>query len=311
MAGAAKMRFSLLQPLSDVPIAVVDTETTGVSAAFGDRIIEVGIARIERGEIVAEYEQLIDPGRRISGGVSALTGISQSMVAGKPRFVDQLPAMLSILEGAAILGHNVGFDLSFLNAEFRRATLSIGQALGMVPILDTVRIARRRFGRGGNSLPILSRRLGVEPTASHRALADAQTTAAVFERLMEPMGGYAVTLCDALAHQGGAFDLTRIDGPSVLPLELEEALESGRPVKMDYLDARGSPTQRVIQPLHIRRHNDELLLVAYCHLRDDRRTFKLERIVRLTRLESHHDEPSPKLQESPEMSDKQVGQPKR
>jgi DNA polymerase III epsilon subunit family exonuclease len=273
----------MLQSLADVPIAVVDTETTGVSAAFGDRIIEVGIARIEGGRIVAEYQQLIDPGRRISAGVSALTGISQQMVAGKPRFVDQLPAMLSILEGAAILGHNVGFDLSFLNAEFRRAALSISQALGTIPILDTVRIARRRFGRGGNSLPVLSRRLGVEPVASHRALADAKTTAAVFERLLEPLGGYAISLCDAQAHQGGAIDLARIDGQSVLPLELEEALEFGRPVKMDYLDARGSQTQRVIQPLHIRRHNGELLLVAYCHLREDRRTFKLERIVRLIR----------------------------
>jgi predicted DNA-binding transcriptional regulator YafY len=79
--------------------------------------------------------------------------------------------------------------------------------------------------------------------------------------------------------------MTRTNGESLLPLELEEALEGGRPVQMDYLDARGAQTCRVIEPLHIRRSNGELLLVAFCRLRNERRTFKLERIVRLTRID--------------------------
>src|SRR4051812_20719913 len=105
------MQFSLLQSLASIPIAVIDTETTGASAAFGHKVIEVGIVRLENGREVARYEQLIDPGRRISAGVTALTGISQEMVVGRPRFAEQLPAMMSILEGAAILGHNIRFDL--------------------------------------------------------------------------------------------------------------------------------------------------------------------------------------------------------
>ena len=80
------MRFSLLQPLIDVPIAVVDTETTGASAALGHKIIEIGIVRIERGQVVARYEQLVDPGRRISPGVTYLTGITQAIVDGQARF---------------------------------------------------------------------------------------------------------------------------------------------------------------------------------------------------------------------------------
>jgi predicted DNA-binding transcriptional regulator YafY len=72
---------------------------------------------------------------------------------------------------------------------------------------------------------------------------------------------------------------------SLLPLELEEALELRRPVMMEYLDARNARTQRVIEPLHVRRSGGELLLIAHCQLRNDRRTFKLERIVQLTRLE--------------------------
>jgi DNA polymerase III subunit epsilon len=277
------MRFSLLQPLKEIPIAVIDTETTGASPDFGHRVIEIGIVRIEAGRVVARYEQLVDPGRQIGAGVCALTGISQTMVAGQPRFADQLPKMLELLQGAAILGHNVRFDLSFLGVEFQKAGLCITDAIGATPVFDTVRIARRRFGRGGNSLPVLSRRLGVEPEKSHRALADAVTTAAVFERLLEPVGGFGIQLCEALSQQGGTLEVKRVESKSILPLELEEALELGRPVMMHYLDARGLQTERRIQPLHVRRHNGDLLLVAYCHLREDRRTFKLERIIRLVR----------------------------
>src|SRR6185503_20616311 len=79
----ARMPISLIQCLRDTPLAFVDVETTGASADFGHRVIEIGICRVEGGRVVAEYEQLIDPGRRISAGVTALTGISQAMVAGK------------------------------------------------------------------------------------------------------------------------------------------------------------------------------------------------------------------------------------
>jgi DNA polymerase-3 subunit epsilon len=187
------MPFSLVQPLGDTPIAVLDVETTGASADFGHRVIELGIVRVEGGKLVAEYEQLIDPERRVSPGVTALTGISQAMVTGQPRFPDQLPVALELLQGAVVMGHNVRFDLSFLRKEFRRSGREITDVLGpSVPVLDTVRIARRRFGRGGNALQKLSRRLGLEPAVAHRALADAATTAQVFDRLIEPVGGWSM-----------------------------------------------------------------------------------------------------------------------
>ena len=71
---------------------------------------------------------------------------------------------------------------------------------------------------------------------------------------------------------------------SLLPLELEEALEQRCPVMMEYLDGRAKRTHRIIQPLHIRRSSGELILIAHCHLREDRRTFKLDRIVQLSRI---------------------------
>ena len=281
------MPFSLLQPLAQVPIAVIDVETTGASADLGDRVIELGIVRVEGGRSVAEYQQLLDPQRRISPAITALTGISPDMCAGQPCFPDVADRVTELLAGAAVLGHNVRFDLSFIGKEYRRAGRDWPAVLGPgVPVLDTVRIARRRFGRGGNGLGRLARRLNVEPVAAHRALADAQTTHLVFEQLMVPAGGWSTLLCDAIAEQGGPMGLLPVNGrESPLPFELEEALEQRRPVLMVYLDARQMRTERVIEPLEIRRFSGSLTLVAHCHLRDDRRTFKLERIVELRRID--------------------------
>lgn len=288
------MPYSLIQRLSELPIAVLDVETTGASANLGDRVIEIGVARYECGVKVCEYEQLINPNRRIGPGITALTGITPEMCADQPTFAQQFDPMMNVLRGAVLVGHNVRFDLSFLRREFARCQCDIEQRLEKAPVLDTVRIARRRFGRGGNGLQRLSRRLGYEPPVAHRALADAIATGYVFERLIEPVGGWSMCLCDAFVQQGGPMGLA-IGSPKqqLLPLELEEALDQKVPVMMEYLDANDQRTHRVIQPLSVRKRNGELDLVAFCQLRNDRRTFKLERIVQITRLNEYQpDEPT-------------------
>ncbi len=153
MEAMSVMRFSLIQPLFSVPIACIDVETTGASTAYGDRVIEIGIVRYDNGQKSAEYSQLINPRRRIGAGITALTGISQAMCEGQPTFAEQLPAMLPLLSGAAVLGHNVGFDLSFLLHECVLAGHDLCATLESPPVLDTVRIARRRFGAAGTGSP--------------------------------------------------------------------------------------------------------------------------------------------------------------
>jgi DNA polymerase III epsilon subunit-like protein len=159
------------------------------------------------------------------------------------------------------------------------------ERLNQCQVMDTVRIARRRFGRGGNGLQSLCRRLGYAPPVAHRALPDVITTFNVFKYLLEPVGGWDLSLCDALIQQGGPMGL-RTTNPteSVLPLELEEALETRSPVMMEYVDASENRTQRVIEPIRIRKFQGELMLVAHCQLRQDQRHFKVGRIVRLTRI---------------------------
>ena len=278
--------LSLLSRLCDVPVAVVDVETTGATPRFGDRVTEVGVARYEPDGTRRDLARLVDPGRRIPGSIVALTGISQDMVDGQPTFGERLGEVVSHLSGAVVVGHNVRFDLGFLSAEFRRSGTSLAGELGNPHVLDTVRIARRRFGRGGNGLQKLSRRLGVVPTDAHRALADAVTTGETLAKLLAPLGGFECSILNALQAQGGpmALDPASDGDDRDLPPELVEAIEARRLVRMTYLDARRKETCREVEPIEIRRFRGTGTLIAYCRLRDDRRTFKLDRIVRVERV---------------------------
>src|SRR3954465_6482458 len=133
------MPISLIQKLADTPMAFVDVETTGASTDYGDRVIEIGVVRVEGGRSVAEYQQLVDPQRRIGAGVVALTGITQEMVTGQPLFADVLPRVVELMRGAVAVGHNVRFDLSFLSGEFRRCRNPIHECLADCKhVMDTV-----------------------------------------------------------------------------------------------------------------------------------------------------------------------------
>jgi DNA polymerase III epsilon subunit-like protein len=145
-----------------------------------------------------------------------MTGITPAMCLGQPTFAQQIPALMPFMRGAAVVGHNVRFDLSFLARELRRAHLEIETEVGKNPVFDTVRIARRRFGRGGNSLQSLSRRLGIEPTGAHRALADARTTFLLFQELICAVGGWDLTPADIFFIQGGPMHLeNELEAPDV------------------------------------------------------------------------------------------------
>lgn len=291
VSSSAARAPSLIAALADVPVAFVDVETTGASTELGDRVIEIGIARYEGGQLATTYAQLLNPNRLLPASITLLTGITPEMLEGQPEFRDVHRDVLSLLRGAVIVGHNIPFDLGFLRGEFRKCAIDLPAALPAHPVLDTVRIARKRFGRnkagGGNALQSLATRFNVVDDTAHRALADALTTSRVLHHLIQdpPLAGWRSSIVDLMQYQGG---VVRIEGAvknNALPLELEEALDRQSPVRLEYLDALEQPTSRIITPLQVRKFRGELILLAYCSLRQDRRTFKLNRIIRLTRID--------------------------
>lgn len=308
--------MSLLAEIRNLPIAFVDVETTGASPDSGDRVIEVGIARYEGGVLVATYSQLVNPNRSLSPVISALTGITGEMLEGQPTFKDVQSDVLAMLKGTLVGGHNIPFDLAFLRNEFRKCTLNLVECLKSHHVVDTVRLARRRFGKRGNGLQNLAERLELrkpaavaepdlfslaEPAtaagggavpipdlAAHRALPDAIITARLFERLIEPpfLKAWSTQLVDLLQTQGGPIPLGGTPGKSgvsALPFELEEALDQRVPIQLHYLDATDTPTTRVVTPMEIRKFRGHLILLAFCSLRQEKRSFKLSRILHLSK----------------------------
>ncbi|MGH2536057.1 MAG: helicase C-terminal domain-containing protein [Candidatus Promineifilaceae bacterium] len=152
-------------------IVVVDLETTGLDPRR-DSIIEVAAVTVAGGRIADEWSSLVDPGRPLPAYIASLTGISQEMLAGAPDMGRLRPTLRAILGERPIAGHNVEFDLAFLQAE----NLALGNRR-----LDTLSLASILLPRAGRySLAALSRLLALPSAAdgrAHRALYDARRTA--------------------------------------------------------------------------------------------------------------------------------------
>ena len=176
-------------PLSDVPFAVVDVETTGGASWRGHRVIEIAIVEVRGGCIVDEYESLVNPGQGIPPGIVALTGITTEMVAGAPYFDHIVDEIERRLVGRAFVAHNATFDWGFVSAEMLRA---VGDAPN-VPRLCTVRMARRLVPQlRRRNLDVLARHFRVAIHARHRAYGDALATARILLRLLDEAEGRGI-----------------------------------------------------------------------------------------------------------------------
>ncbi len=182
-------------PLHEVSFCILDLETTGATPASCE-ITEVGAVKYVSGELAGTFDTLVDPGAPIPPTITVLTGITQAMVIDAPRIDEVLPSLLEFIGTSVIVGHNVRFDMSFLNAAAQR--LGYGKLPNRTS--DTLGLARRL-------LPGEVRRLNLQTlaahfrspiTPNHRALADAKATAHVFWGLLERAGSIGVTHLDDL-----------------------------------------------------------------------------------------------------------------
>lgn len=155
----------------------IDLETTGLNPKT-DKIIEIGAVKVIDGEIVGSYSSYVNPGRRLEERIIALTGISQEQVDDAPDIEQVLPQLLDFLEDLPILGHRVLFDYSFL----KKAAVNGKQSFEKQGI-DTLRIARCFLPElEKRSLEYLCKYYEI-PHHAHRALADAEATVALYQKL--------------------------------------------------------------------------------------------------------------------------------
>ncbi len=181
MPASALGAADRLQSLSYV---VVDTETTGGSLWFGDRITEVAAVVVRNGQITNVYETLVNPERSIPPFITALTNITWDMVRDAPTFDRVAPDLLRVLEGNIFVAHNANFDWRFLTTEISRAT---GHQLRGRK-LCTVKIARKVLPQlSRRSLDHIARYYGVEIRNRHRAGGDAIATAKCLVRMLNDL----------------------------------------------------------------------------------------------------------------------------
>lgn len=264
----------------DVPIVVLDTETTGLDPTMGHRVVEIGAVRFENGVKVADMDQLLQPGRLMDPGASRVNGIDDAALVGQPTFTDIAPDLLALLDGALLVAHNAAFDAGFLAMEF--AIHGYGQEAQPVipanPWLCTLLLARHHFYFGRNNLSHIAGRLGVRMGRAHRALNDVYMTAEIFKRMAQQLAQQRlITVGDLLHAQGGAIIMPPAPQVTLPPL-LAVALRNGRSLHILYASASGQ-TQRTITPKYVTQNKEHIYLVAYCHTRHEQRTFRLDRIL--------------------------------
>lgn len=148
---------------------IVDVETTGASPVF-NRIIEVGIIRIEEGKIVKTFNTLIDPRVPLHSSIERITGIDAEDLQGKPTFEDLSQEIKSILDDAIFVAHNARFDYGFIKNELKRSGISFN-----AKCLCTVRLSRKLFPRfKKHDLSSIIDRFDFPCERRHRAYDDAK-----------------------------------------------------------------------------------------------------------------------------------------
>jgi len=160
--------------------AIVDIETTG-GMAKRDRITEVAVVLHDGEKEVDRFESLLDPERSIPYNITQITGITNEMVLGKPKFFEIAKRLVEITEGAVFVAHNVRFDYTFIRREFERLGYTFTRRQ-----LCTVRLTRKAFpGLRSYSLGALINHFGITFTQRHRAMADVEATVEVFENILQ------------------------------------------------------------------------------------------------------------------------------
>jgi len=261
--------------IEQVPLAVLDTETTGLEPALGHRIIELAILRLENWQEVGQINQMINPGRPIDPSASRVNKIYDSDVADAPPLAHFADQIAELLDGALVVAHNASFDANFLATEW----ILTGRPAFLNPCACTLQLARKRYNFWRNNLGAVARALGVRTGRAHRAMNDVWMTAHIFRRMMRDLNHWGIhTVGDLMHAQGGPIYFPP-PPPIELPSPLQEAVHGRTPIGVRYLDDRGKVTERVIEPYYLGTFRGDDYLIAFCRLRNAQRTFRLDRIL--------------------------------
>ena len=197
---------------------ILDTETTGLNPATGDRIIEIGCVEvIDRRLTDRTFHYYINPERDVDAGAYAVHGLSREFLSDKPLFATIVEELIEFVDGAEIVIHNAAFDLGFLDNEFTLLKRPPFRGLAS-KITDTLLDARQMFPGKRNSLDALCDRFSIsnEHRTLHGALLDAQLLAEVYIAMTRGQEDLSIDLIDYTVNDEEAESATK-----ALPTQLK------------------------------------------------------------------------------------------
>lgn len=198
--------------LADLTCVVFDTETTGLTDS--DRIVQIAGLRLARGRLTGErFDTLVDPGRPVPPGSTAIHGITDDMLRGAPDLTAALTAFRHFCEGSVLIAHNAPFDMGFL----RRAEAETGARFDN-RVLDTVLLSAMVWGQSADhTLDALTQRLGIAipPETRHTAMGDSIATAEAFLRLIPALEAKGIERFEDAVAEGRRY--RRLIGDANLP----------------------------------------------------------------------------------------------
>jgi len=265
--------------LTDLEFVAIDFETTGLSA-FKDRVVEIGAARFQLNQSQKKhYSQVINPEQLIPDEVIQIHGIDNHEVARAPIWSEKADEILNFIEGAVLIAHHACFDVAFLVCELQR----MGRKPPRTIVLDSFHLARKRQPKAPSyklSHLIDFLELKMEGQA-HRALPDSLACAALFERCVQSIANWQeLSLHDLLK----AYPQVRVDlepdqyDQNPLQRTIKMKIEKQQNLVISYTNARSETLERQITPLLMGGYGDYAYVEAFCHLREQNRQFRLNRI---------------------------------
>jgi len=267
-----------MKDLKTKEFVVFDVETTGLSCKRGDRIIEVAAKKIKNFNIVDSFESLINPECEISHGAFLVNGINSQMVADAPLAKNILPDLMEFIGDCCIVGHNVRFDINFLNNELFLAGYPLREDLLTI---DTRKMAKGLFpALGQYSLQAVAFYLGVNKRQQHRAMADVQMTLNIFLKMLQMAQKNNIDNFDVLLDLFSMKKTVKQKSGTKIK-RIISSIDSKSELNILYMRTDQGTTVQRIMPKKMLGEGKYAVLVAFCPLKGEELLFNMNNIFSL------------------------------
>lgn len=272
--------------MQEKTLVVFDTETTGLQPGF-HQLVEIAAVKFRGNEILDSFESLINPERDIPQEVIDIHGITSETVKNAPYAIEVVPEFISFVGDCPLIAHNAPFDEAFISFNLHG---QVGDEPPN-PIYDTLILTRKLFPElMSHSLANLVAYLDIADLPAHRAMPDVLATVGLFRQCAMKLRGLGIrTWAEFTQYYGHPhyINFEKYNIADELPEEFKDILrviERGMMLFIEYVANNAQCTSRVIAPESIFLRDGKFYLNAFCHLRQENRLFRLDRIVKFETL---------------------------